>query len=571
MLPKTSKNHRRCKYIKQKAFFKNLAKPLKCRYNYVTTHKGDSKLAAIIKNKSGKYIYLYESESYRDEEGKVRNKRRIVGKVDPITGQHVYKPEYIEEKGISVVGADAQETKLYSANDVKHSTVKEWGVYYLLNEISREIGLVDVLVEAMPAMWREVLHLAFFIVASGEPALYCEDWLYKTECDLNKELSSQRISELLVAITQGERMSFFERWGEYRCENEYIALDITSISTYSELINTAEWGYNRDKEKLPQINICMLLGEKSRLPVLQMVYSGSLKDVSTLRNTLQAASNLNLTNMSVVMDKGFASAKNINAMLPKSSAIRFLIALPFTMAFAKNQVTSEAKDIDCVENTIAAGSDTLRGITKRRTWNTKHDVYAHVYLNPDAALRARNKLYAKTQELIAQLKREPEGSLNHPDVKKYLIVRKSDKSGTGYTINIRHDVISNELANAGWLVIISNHVDNAENAIYIYRDKDVVEKGFLRMKNCLDLARLRVHSDNAMQNKIFIGFIALIVTAHIHKIMSENRMYATWTMKKLIKTLERLKVHHIKSDRIVSPLTKEQKQIFKIFNLKCDV
>ena len=117
------------------------------------------------------------------------------------------------------------------------------------------------------------------------------------------------------------------------------------------------------------------------------------------------------------------------------------------------------------------------------------------------------------------------------------------------------------------LVIISNHIDNAEEAIHIYRAKDVVEKGFLRMKNCLELARLRVHSDNAMQNKIFIGFISLIITAHIHKVMSEHRMYDTWTMKKLIKILERLRVHHIKNDTIFSPLTKEQKLIFEAFGL----
>ena len=266
-----------------------------------------------------------------------------------------------------------------------------------------------------------------------------------------------------------------------------------------------------------------------------------------------------------------ASAKNINAMLSEASFTRFLIALPFTMAFAKNQVVSEIKDIDCVENTIAVSLDVLRGITKRRAWNPKHEVYTHVYMNPDAAVQARNKLYSQAQELIAQVKRDPEGNLQHPDVKKYLIVRKSDKNEAGYTINIRHDVISDELTTAGWLVIISNHVDNAEDAIHIYRDKDVVEKGFQRMKNYLDLARLRVHSDNAMQNKIFIGFIALIITAHIHKVMFENRLYTAWTMKKMIKTLERLKVHYIKNDRIVSPLTKEQKGIFEAFNLKYDL
>lgn len=44
-------------------------------------------------------------------------------------------------------------------------------------------------------------------------------------------------------------------------------------------------GDNRDKEQLPQINICMHMGETSRLPIYQVLYSGSLKDVSTLETT----------------------------------------------------------------------------------------------------------------------------------------------------------------------------------------------------------------------------------------------------------------------------------------------
>ena len=43
-------------------------------------------MGAIIESKSGNNIYLYESESYR-ENGKVKNRRRIVGKLDPVTGE----------------------------------------------------------------------------------------------------------------------------------------------------------------------------------------------------------------------------------------------------------------------------------------------------------------------------------------------------------------------------------------------------------------------------------------------------------------------------------------------------
>jgi transposase len=61
-----------------------------------------------------------------------------------------------------------------------------------------------------------------------------------------------------------------------------------------------------------------------------------------------------------------------------------------------------------------------------------------------------------------------------------------------------------ELETSGWLVIISNYISDAKEVIKTHREKDVVEKGFQRLKNSLDLGRLRVHSENSMQNKVFI-------------------------------------------------------------------
>ncbi|GHU74382.1 hypothetical protein FACS1894188_02420 [Clostridia bacterium] len=118
------------------------------------------------------------------------------------------------------------------------------------------------------------------------------------------------------------------------------------------------------------------------------------------------------------------------------------------------------------------------------------------------------------------------------------------------------------------MVAVSNFTLTAKEALSVYRAKDVVEKGFLRMKNCLDLARLRVHSDTAMQNKIFIGFVALIITAHIHKVMSEHRLYEDFTMQKLIKSLETLRVQYIKGQRILYPLTSEHKEILVAFGVE---
>ena len=523
-------------------------------------------MASIVKNKVGKYTYIYESESYRDENGKPQTRKTPIGRIDPDTGLPVYRPEYLERIRETGKQPEISDSQTFSVADIKASKILEHGVFSLLSGISKKIGLESIVRDSFPELWEQILSLAFYIVATGDPAMYCEDWISKSESYDCGSMSSQRISDLLIGISNGERLDFYEKWGSYRNELEYFALDITSVSSYSQLINDVEWGYNRDKEKLPQINICMLLGEESKLPVYQMVYSGSLKDVSTLKTTLQTASLLNLNNMSIVMDKGFCSTKNINAMCSEELSVRFLLAMPFSHSFAKQQVESERKDIDTVDNTITVGEDIIRGVTKIRSWKPNTKLFTHSFLNIEQAQCAKNKLYGYVSSLRKKALANPEAMADDEDCIKYLIIRKSKDSG--YTVNIRYDVLENELATSGWLICVSNHIDSAEKAIALYRAKDVVEKGFARLKNCLDLARLRVHSDNAMQNKIFIGFIALILTAYIHKVMTENEFYKTMSMKKMIKSLESLRVQDIKGNRIAFPATKLQKTILEAFDIR---
>ena len=309
----------------------------------------------------------------------------------------------------------------------------------------------------------------------------------------------------------------------------------------------------------------MLLGEESKLPVFQTVYSGSLKDVSTLKTTLETASHLNLHNMSIVMDKGFCSTKNIKSMCKKDKSVRFLMAMPFTHKFAKEQVENERKDIDSVDNTITIGSDIIRGVTRMRYWQANTELFVHVFLNAEQAEHVKNNLYGYISMLRDEAALPADDTNKAKEFGKYLILPKSGE--VDCAVKIRYEVLENKLKTAGWLVCVSNHVETAKEAIQIYRAKDVVEKGFLHLKNCLDLARLRVHSDNAMQNKVFIGFIALIFTAHIHKVMLKNDLYRTMTMKKLIKVLESLRVQHIKGSCILFPMTKTQKTIFDAFGL----
>jgi hypothetical protein len=254
-----------------------------------------------------------------------------------VTGNEVFRPDYIERTW----GTDRQpaldDSKNFSVNDIKASSNNELSTHYLLDRIAEKVGLKDAIWSAIPNLWDRVLHLACFMVASGELAMYCEDWLAKTDSIEPANLTSQKSSELLIRLDDNDRTKFYELWGERRDKEELYALDITSVSSYSDLIGDVGWGDNRDGEELAQINICMLMGEVSGLPIFQAVYNGAFKDVSTLKATLSMIAGLNFSNMAVAMDKGFSSKGNIDAMLSNPDGIRFFVSLPFTMKFALSQ------------------------------------------------------------------------------------------------------------------------------------------------------------------------------------------------------------------------------------------
>lgn len=526
-------------------------------------------MSSIVRQAVGNKIYLYESTSYRNVEGKPRNKRVPIGKIDPVTNQPIYKAEYLArmaESGIQL--EEASPLKAFTMNEIRQSSVLEFGAQYLFSNIAQSTGLLDSLKKALPNTHQEVFMLASFLVASGEPFLYCEEWLSKTAHPEISSLSSQRISELLQIITPEEREAFYQAWCALRAEQEYLALDITSTSSYSTGIQDVEWGYNRDNEHLPQINLCMLMGETSRLPVYQVPYSGSLKDVSTLETTLSKMDAISTMNKTlVVMDKGFFSTRNVNAMLNRPEPTRFVIAMPFTSKFAQRMVDSERKDIDCLDKTLVIGEQSLRAVTKKRAWNKDHQLYTHVYYDAIKGAKIREELYAYVAALREQAEADPVVAQADDESLKYLIIRKSEQTSTGYTINIREEVVAQKLRNAGWLVVLSNDVVDAKQALVIYRQKDVVEKGFWRLKTQLDLGRLRVHSDDTMQSKLFIGFIALILMSYLHTVMSEKALYKKMTIKKMIMTLSKLKIQNINGSVILFPLTKEQKIIYNAFSV----
>jgi hypothetical protein len=85
-----------------------------------------------------------------------------------------------------------------------------------------------------------------------------------------------------------------------------------------------------------------------------------------------------------------------------------------------------------------------------------------------------------------------------------------------YGYKEREDVIEKELKLCGYFTIVTSKKMNASDALLLYKSRDASEKLFCSDKSFLDNKSFRVSSNDALESKIFVEFIALIIRSKIY-------------------------------------------------------
>ena len=504
-------------------------------------------MSSLIRVTKNKQVYLYESWSYWDKEKKApRTKMVYIGKEDPATKEIVP-----------------------AGNKWTPKSSRDYGNVFLLEKVSSQIGLTEILRDTFPDEWEKLLSCAFFEVSEGKPLCLCGTWLENTYTDMIGGLASQRISELLKSVGENlpARLEFSCLWTEKRGEDEFVVFDITSISSYSKLIESVEWGYNRDKEKLPQINFGMVFGQPSLLPIFYNLYQGSIRDVSTLKNILEFLSDFKLKNVTFLLDKGFYSTDNIIVMRRKG--LHFITPLPFTVKQAQELIEKHENEIIDISNALRVNKQILYCVKDKITVES-YSLNAYLYFDKRKSLEGEERLIERIIE--AEEKVEERHFQDREAVRKYLsqyaaeLEKFFDIRKVKGSFVLRRDKgrIDKVIKQMGYVIILSSRSMNPRQIILLYRNKDCVEKCFDNMKNELSTNRLRVHSTESMEGRLFITFISLILSSWIHKTMREKALSKKYTLEEIMYELKKLKVIQLQNQRrVITEITKTQKELFK--------
>jgi transposase len=455
---------------------------------------------------------------------------------------------------------------LYSNNHIRTSKKCSFGAIYLLDYLSQSLGLDDILSEVFLDQAKKIKALVYFNILDRRSLMYCSNFIQNYNISIpSAELSSQRITEVLKNITDQDMSLFYNLWANKISENEYLALDSTSISSYSSLITKTAYGYNKQHEKLKQVNLCLIFGEESGLPVYIQPYNGSLHDVSTLLCTTIKCALIQNKSYKFVLDRGFYSKKNINHLLFSDYKSDFIVGLPGTTQLNKDLIKEYKFILEDINYAIQFNGSTLFAASKKVKWEKKY-INAITYVDPTKNDQNRDSIIAQINMMYQNACENPEDYIDDPDYRYVLSFRRSNKRDNGYIVKKNNEAYKEFRSREGWFILLSNCDSDPLQTLEIYRKRDVVEKAFNVVKNFQQQNRTRVHSDDVYDSKVFIGFLSMILISQIHKILKDNNIYKDKTMDEFLDILSTIKAVIINNKYIIDPLTKATKDYYKLFH-----
>lgn len=506
----------------------------------------------IHKRNNNEYVYVY-TKFYRNDDGKSRNKSLCIGKkIDATSKMHPNDNYFLH----------------FKIEKKYNDEVKKIGFSSVVDKCFNEIGLKDILASCFGDDRANLIKIiSSYLIQGGESMSYVdhftEEHCFFTDSYL---VSSQRVSELFESIMETGLTDFFKEWIKKTTENQYIYYDVTSVSTYSDWIDHAEYGYNRDGDELKQINIGLFTAENSRLPVYYENYNGSLTDKSNVINVVKNAKYKGLNNVKLVLDGGFFDKKRILELY--DSGLIFTIGMPGKLKESKKIISENKSDLYSIQY-----STTYQNTFGKLIDYELFGIKGRIFVGLDT--KSRNLKLDDINRKIAQYKYELENTKSNYDTiikqKKYKSLFKitKEENSKGFSFELDENKVEEASSYYGYFLVFTTDMNaTATDIIYHYREKDADEKMFYALKNYDDLDRLRTHKQKTTDGKLFVSFIALILRSWLNQKVGEYKTRKHLTLTNIINKLSDIQILHTKAEtRYIKSVTKEQNEILECFGL----
>ncbi len=324
-----------------------------------------------------------------------------------------------------------------------------------------------------------------------------------------------------ISISQ----NYFRKRASHSSSKASVAVDTTTVSSYSENLNDVRFGYNKGGNGLATVKLLTLFSFEDHQPIAFMRRPGNIPDVISVLNALKQLSVLGMDKPLVVLDGGFFSDENIFTFMQKHT--KFLMRGTTNGRWIRPDLDSVMNTIEMPSNVCPYDSNiygvtkaitlifnserkyTRNGISKGTTVSEKHRIYLHFYYNVDKARIEKAALIDDIKAVKAQLEQGIDESLlskaEQAIIKKYLKVTRTAKR---FSVVMDDEAILKDTRYYGYFVLLSNNKMDTFAALREYRLREKTEEGFRIDKQYNDAHVTRSKTTASLEGRFFCQFIA---------------------------------------------------------------
>lgn len=416
----------------------------------------------------------------------------------------------------------------------------EFPVYY---ELANSVHLRQDLV----AVWGEkaadaILSVAFHWLHTSQNAAYLyASWSQGKLLPLVEPLESKELSAFFsnLANTPGWRQDFFKARLSRLPEDEYLSYDATNFASESASISYAQFGHGKEGGFQKQVGLVLLVGQNSGMPVLFRLLPGQIADVTTVQDMLFRFDEINEGKrvFAAVVDRGYFSLENIAKFIDQKS--RVIMAAKLDSGWVKDAIESVMTDLWDHKNHIDRDVFGKTVVWKPEFADKKErKVWVHVFRSETKSAMETLAFYDALQDFESQWmywnkslnKSKATRSKSRKEAQKeevcpllmspMLKYFEKPTGKPGESCLIRNlDVIAETTRYFGCFCNISTETATARQAFDAYRGRDVIEKAFKCGKTNLDMDVARAHSNEALEGRFIVSFVALTILRELMRRM----------------------------------------------------
>jgi transposase len=549
----------------------------------------DITMSFIREKKFGNRVYRYLVESYRDKNGKIKQRTiKYLGRVIKT------------KEGEKLVKARS----LIDQLDVMR--VSSFGPPAVLCDLADGLGVIETIDDTVPSttglspgsllLLMAINHLVGRKSVSKIPIWYRRTCLPRLFDIPPEEITKDRLLDAMDALCYRDESGallnyapvlyrkFWESHTEDHPEDSTLFYDLTEVVVHGITCVLAKPGYNSKNIRKRQVKVAMVVAKGSKFPVLMKELRGNVADPATLDEIVTELKEMGVKKCTLVLDRSFSNGKTLKTL--ENEGFDAILGLSKRLKEVRDVlISTSGKELERFDNLVERSKEHayVKGVRRKFYRRVRNFVVCLSPSKRDAERSERLSAVKETIKRLEKLKRKVEvGNYRNFDrlrkkvneeaeeVRKYIRVWVKEIDGKpeiGWRLN--EALLDEEFELDGKFAILHPSGMTAMEAFENYFQKDEIEKVFRSMRGTLELEPLRHRLRPRVASYLFTGYLAYMLLSIIaYRLRRSGVRQSPDEILEMLEEIEEVTFRRGgKEFSKITKLTKEQVDMIKVLGV----